>query len=93
MKKKVHLIKVRLILTSLLHCQKKMYKCLRRERAYILIVLLLLVVFLFLSQLIVNLQILDVELRMESSNLHLAQVEALAKIFGSSLFRHLLEVI
>ena len=46
-----------------------------------------------LNQLGVDLEILDVELRMETPNLLLAQVKALAKVLGSCLFHSLLEII
>ena len=97
MKKKVHLIKVRMTLTSPLHYQKKNVQVPKEREGWHLDRPSPhpspLAVFPFLSQLVINLQILDVELEMEVPNLLLAQVKALTKIFGINLFHHLLEVI
>ena len=60
------------------YISKKMYKCLRRERALIALLLFLLLVILILdfillpSQLIINLHVLDVQLEMKAPNLLLA---------------------
>ena len=65
-----------------------MYKLPTEKEGCYLIALLLL-----LSQLGVDLDVLDFEIRIKAVDLLFAQVEALAEVLGSCLFYSILEVI
>ena len=69
MKKKVHLINDAITLIPLLHKKKEKYtwRCLLEMRVGIQLVFLLL--FILLNQVSVDLEVLDVEVRMEKSDL------------------------